>query len=140
MPSYETTRFGQIEVEEENILTFPGGPLGFQTLTKWTFIDETRCAPFRMLQSLDDGAVAFIMVDPLTSYPDYEFNLTPEDLFYIGARSVDEVIVFCMITIAPKVSEVTINLQGPFVINPAKAIGHQFILFDTEYNTRHPVL
>ena len=66
---FDTTRFGQIDVKPEDMVIFPDGPLGFPDCTRFTFIDEERAMPFRMLQSLDNSALAFVVVDPLISCP-----------------------------------------------------------------------
>ena len=61
---FETTRFGQIEVNSEDIVIFPDGLLGFPDCSKYTLIDEDRAAPFRMLQSLEKSDLAFVVIDP----------------------------------------------------------------------------
>jgi len=137
---FDTTRFGQIDVRSEDILIFPDGPLGFPDCTRFTFIDEERAAPFRMLQSLDNPALAFVVVDPLMARPDFQFDVTLDDLKLIKADSTDHLLVYVIVTMNRNIHEVTINLQGPLVINPAQKLGHQFVLIDTEYTTREKLL
>jgi flagellar assembly factor FliW len=137
---FDTTRFGQIDVKSEDILIFPDGPLGFPDCTRFTFIDEERAAPFRMLQSLDNPALAFVVVDPLMARPDFQFDVTLDDLKLIKADNTDNLLVYSIVTMNRNIHEVTINLQGPLVINPAQKLGHQFVLIDTEYTTREKLL
>jgi len=137
---FDTTRFGQIDVKPEDILIFPDGPLGFPDCTRFTFIDEERAAPFRMLQSLDNPALAFVVVDPLMARPDFQFDVTMDDLKLIKADNTDNLLVYAIVTMNRNIHEVTINLQGPLVINPAQKLGHQFVLIDTEYTTREKLL
>lgn len=137
---FDTTRFGQIDVKPEDILIFPDGPLGFPDCTRFTFIDEERAAPFRMLQSLDNPALAFVVVDPLMARPDFQFDVTMDDLKLIKAENTDNLLVYAIVTMNRNIHEVTINLQGPLVINPTQKLGHQFVLIDTEYTTREKLL
>ncbi len=137
---FDTTRFGQIDVKPEDILIFPDGPLGFPDCTRFTFIDEERAAPFRMLQSLDNPALAFVVVDPLMARPDFQFDVTLDDLKLIKADNTDNLLVYAIVTMNRNIHEVTINLQGPLVINPNHKLGHQFVLIDTEYTTREKLL
>jgi flagellar assembly factor FliW len=137
---FDTTRFGQIEVKPEDMLIFPDGPLGFPDCTRFTFIDEERAAPFRMLQSLDNPALAFVVVDPLIARPDYHFDVTMDDLKLIKAESTENLLVYSIVTMNRNIHEVTVNLQGPLVINPQQKLGHQFVLIETEYTTREKLL
>lgn len=137
---FDTTRFGQIDVKPEDILIFPDGPLGFPDCTRFTFIDEERAAPFRMLQSLDNPALAFVVVDPLMARPDFQFDVTVDDLKLIKADNTDKLLVYAIVTMNRNIHEVTINLQGPLVINPSQKLGHQFVLIDTDYTTREKLL
>lgn len=137
---FDTTRFGQIDVKSEDIIIFPDGPLGFPECTRFTFIDEDRAAPFRMLQSLDNPALAFVVVDPLISNPDYHFDVTVDDLKLVKAKSTENLLVYSIVTINKNIHDVTVNLQGPLLINPKQKLGHQFVLFDSEYTTREKLL
>ena len=137
---FDTTRFGQIDVKSEDIVIFPDGPLGFPDCTRFTFIDEDRAVPFRMLQSLDNSALAFVVVDPLIARPDYHFDVTVNDLKLIKTDSTDNLLVYCIVTMSRNIHEVTVNLQGPLVINPDQRLGHQFVLVDTEYTTREKLI
>ena len=137
---FDTTRFGQIEVKSEEIVTFPDGPLGFPDCTRFTLIDEERAQPFRMLQSLDNPALAFVVVDPLVIRTDYHFNVTPDDLKLVKTDSPDGLQVYAIVTMARDVRDVTVNLQGPLVINMEARLGHQYVLVDAEYTTKESLI
>ncbi len=137
---FDTTRFGQIDVKSEDIMIFPDGPLGFPDCTRFTFIDEDRAVPFRMLQSLDNPSLAFVVVDPLIARADYHFDVTLEDLKMIKTENTENLLVYCIVTMSRNIHEVTVNLQGPLVINPVQKLGHQFVLVDTEYTTREKLI
>lgn len=137
---FDTTRFGQIDVKSDDILIFPEGPLGFPDCTRFTLVDEEKAQPFRMLQSLDNPSLAFVVVDPLVVRQDYNFNVTPDDLKQVKAAKIDDLMVYAIVTMATDLADVTVNLQGPLVINSKFRVGHQFVLIDSEYTTREPLI
>ena len=57
----KTTRFGLWDID--NVITLPNGVYGFPELTKWTLIHHDDKSPFRWLQSIDDGQIAFVIID-----------------------------------------------------------------------------
>lgn len=137
---FETTRFGQIEVKTEEIVVFPDGPLGFPDCTRFTLIDEERAQPFRMLQSLDNPSLAFVVINPQVVRNNYKFQVTKEDLKYVKATDIDSLEVYAIVTMARDVKDITVNLQGPLVINYEHRLGHQFVLVDSDYTTREPLV
>jgi flagellar assembly factor FliW len=137
---FDTTRFGQIQVRQEDIIIFGDGPLGFPECTRFALIDEKEAAPFKRLQSLDNPALAFVVVDPLNIRPDYHFDITGEDLKLLKADGLEGLQVYAIITMAQDIHDVTINLQGPLVINKHQNVGHQFVLVDSEYSTKEPLM
>lgn len=137
---FDTTRFGQINVKQEEILIIPDGPLGFPDCTRFTLVDEEKAAPFRMLQSLDNPALAFVVVDPLMIRPDYNFNVTKSDLELLKTEALDGLQVYAIVTMAAELQNVTVNLQGPIVINTKNNLGHQFVLVDSSYTTKESLV
>ena len=61
----ETTRFGTIDVAEEQLFHFPMGLLGFSSQKRYVVLDHAPDSPLKWLQSVDDGSLAFIITDPL---------------------------------------------------------------------------
>jgi flagellar assembly factor FliW len=137
---FDTTRFGEVEVKDEDIMIFPQGVLGFPNSTHFTFIDEERAAPFRMLQSLNNPSLAFVVVNPLIARSDYHFDIAVDDLNLFETESVENMTVYSIVTMSRNIHDVSVNLQGPIIIDPKKRIGHQFVLVDTEYTTRERLL
>lgn len=137
---FETTRFGAIEVSSEEIYIFPDGPLGFPECTRFTFIDEEHTVPFRMLQSLDNPALAFVIVDPQAVRPDYTFQVSKDDLAQVKATDPAGLSVYAIVTMAKELKDVTVNLQGPLVVNAEKRLGHQFVLNTDEFTTRESIV
>ena len=131
---FETFRYGTINIQPEDIYTFPEGLLGFPNCNRFTLIDEESAAPFRILQSLDISNLAFVVIDPLIVKPDYHFKLTLDDLKVIKTNKVENVSVYSIVNLAKDIKQATINLQGPLVLNSKEHLGHQFVLFDESYS------
>ncbi len=131
----ETSRFGEMDVDQKDIMIFPKGLLGFPDCTRFTFIDEERMIPFRVLQSLDNPALAFVILDPLVTRPDYSFKISVEELKLIQCENTEDLLYFCIVTLSSNIHEVTINLQGPLVFNTKNNLGHQFVITDSRYST-----
>ena len=133
----QTSRFGEIEVEENQIITFPSGLVGFSEDHKFVIREDDAAAPFLWLQSVDSNGLAFVMIEPHVSVSNYELELTQEHLNKLDAKNIEELRVFVLVTMAKEMKDVTINLQGPLLFNPEKRLGLQFIIPDGKYSTRH---
>ena len=79
------------------------------------------------------------MIEPHVSVSNYELELTQENLRKLKAESIQDLSVFVLVTMAKKMEDVTVNLQGPLLFNLEKRIGLQFIIQDGKYSTRHPL-
>jgi flagellar assembly factor FliW len=84
--------------------------------------------------------VAFVLVNPFLFRPDYEMNISNDELAEIGIRSPEKVLVFSIVTIPPDGGPMTANLQGPLVINRDTRAGKQAILSDARWKTKHDIM
>ena len=133
----QTSRFGKIEVEENQIISLPSGLVGFSEDRRFVIREDDAAAPFLWLQSVDNNGLAFVMIEPHVSVSNYELELTQEHLNKLDAKNIEELKVFVLVTMAKEMKDVTINLQGPLLFNPEKRLGLQFIIPDGKYSTRH---
>lgn len=136
----ETSRFGTIEVPESAVLTFPAGIIGFPASRRYVILDHDREAPFKWLQSLDDGRLAFVIMDPALFKPDYRPIVPAPIRVHLGVEDGDEVVWFVILTIPPhQTGPVTANLQGPVAVNPRTKLAAQVVLSE-EHPIRYPVI
>ena len=79
--TYETIRFGAIDVKEEEILRFSEGLYGFEHEHEYSIIpfDPNIESPLEWMQSLKTPELAFIITDPFLYKPDYLLVLTDEE-------------------------------------------------------------
>ena len=134
-----TKAYGLIEVDERQKIVFPQGLLGFEGLKDYILLDAER-QPFYWLQSTDVEQVAFILVNPFLFRPDYEVNISNEELAEIGIRSPEKALIFSIVTIPPNEGPMTANLQGPLVINRDNRTGKQAVLSDARWKTKHDIM
>jgi flagellar assembly factor FliW len=134
-----TKAYGLIDVDERQKLVFPQGLFGFEKLKDYLLLDAER-QPFYWLQSMDEEDVAFILVNPFLFRPDYEVNISNEELAGIGIRSPEKALIFSIVTIPPDGSPMTANLQGPLIINRDTRMGKQAVLTDDRWKTKHDIM
>ena len=135
----QTSRFGEIEIEENQIITLPSGLIGFSEDRRFVIREDEAASPFRWLEAVDNEVLAFVMIEPHVSISNYELELTQDNLKKLKAESINDLSVFVLVTMAKKMEEVTVNLQGPLLFNLEKRLGLQFIIQDGKYSTRHPL-
>lgn len=135
----QTSRFGEIEVTEDMLLTFPAGVIGFSDSTRYVILEHDRPAPFRWMQSVDEPDLAFAIADPADVQPDYEVTVKAEDLGDLGSPGDADLLLFVILTVrSADPSDMTANLRGPIVANVSARRAKQLVLSD-ELPTRAPL-
>ncbi len=134
-----TKAYGLIDVDERQKIIFPQGLFGFENLTDYLLLDAER-QPFYWLQSIDMEQVAFVLLSPFLFRPDYELNISNEELAEIGINAPEKALVFSIVTIPPDGSPITANLQGPLIINRDTRTGKQAVLSDARWKTKHDIM
>ena len=134
----QTTRFGEVDVKEEQIYTFPSGILGFPDLQQF-LIYAPKPGPFQWLQSTEMGSLAFVISDPSLFFPEYRVAVRPQELEAIKLSDVKMGVVLVILTVAKPPAEITANLQGPLIFNSHARLAKQIVLVDSGYTTKHPL-
>lgn len=133
----ETVRFGVIEVDDDRLITFRDGLLGFREHKRFALIETGQDAVFFWLQSADDPSLAFVVCDPAAFIADYEVPIREDDLTELSATDVTDSQVLVIVN---KVDGwLTANLLGPLVIGASARLGKQLVLADKRYGTRQPL-
>lgn len=137
-----TRIFGEIEIAEEKIITFENGIIGFPDLKRFTLLhDEARGtdAGIRFLQSIEEPGFAMPVMDPLIVKPDYNPEVNDELLAAAGEITPENLVVLVTVTIPKDPTKMTVNLQGPFVINAEERKACQVIVEGQDYPVKFPV-
>ncbi|TJY41950.1 flagellar assembly protein FliW [Cohnella pontilimi] len=133
---FNTVRFGEIEVLDEQIFHFNKGIPGYEQLQLYTLITVDEHAPFAYLQSVEDGNLAFIVIDPFEFFSDYEFELPEAAKEELKLESPEHAAVRTIVAIKDKLEQATTNLVAPIVINRSNRRGKQVVLAKSSYTTR----
>ena len=125
-----TSRFGEIEVNKADVITLPDGLIGFPECKNYVLLDQHKDGVFKFMQSLDDGAIAFTVMDPTQICPEYKASV----------QSSDDCELIALVTMPNNPNNATVNLKAPLVIDIATRTGKQVIISGDKYHTRHNIL
>ena len=133
----ETTRFGKLSVEDERIISFPSGLLGFPSHQRFALIQTGEENYFFWLQSVEEPNLAFVVTDPTIFFKDYQVPLREET--WNDLELADEGAIQCFV-ICNKVGEwLTGNLLGPILVNAQNRLAQQVVLTEKKWTTRQPL-
>ncbi|MFI5360044.1 MAG: flagellar assembly protein FliW [Halanaerobiales bacterium] len=131
----ETINFGKIEVPESKIIYLTEPILGFEEYQRYTIIRGLEDEPFYWLQSLDEGELAFIMINPFQFFQDYSFNLPERVKEKLAVKEDSDLLINTIVVIDQETGDIRTNLKAPVIINGDNNKGAQVIL-EEDYPTR----
>jgi flagellar assembly factor FliW len=126
---FTNRQFGELEFDEDHVLMFPGGLIGFERHKKFLIVDDEGSEPFRWLVSLEDGDLSFPLLDPGLLLPGYAI-----DAVLGGGKTV-----FVIASLRPGNVGSTVNLRSPLVIDNATRAAHQVVLDDEGLPLQFPL-
>lgn len=138
--TFTNVKFGEVTVEAASILHFPEGVPGFERLKRYGLVQVDEEAPFLRLLSLDEPAVAFVILNPMLIWPDYKPQLAQEELQGLELANDEDLELYCIVTLNSDAKHVTVNLKGPIAINTVSMTARQIILMDDKHSTKHALL
>lgn len=133
----DTVKFGELDVDEKQIITMTKPVLGFEQLQRYVIVETEDFEPFKWFQALDDPEVAFVVVDPLLFFPEYTIEVNPREIEELQVADVDDVLTYSIITIPSDYIRMTANLQGPLLINSDTRLAKQLVLVNSHYKIKH---
>lgn len=137
----QTKAFGEIEIDESKKLIFGQGMIGYPDFTEFFLlhdIERKAKGAISWLQSADDECFALPVIDPLLIKKDYNPMIDEEILTSLGSVD-DEFVVLTTIRVPPDITQMTVNLKAPIIINAATQKGCQVIVEDDGCAVRVPV-
>ena len=136
----ETDAYGEVEYEEEDLITFPDGIFGFPDLKHYLLLCLTEGDDTILLMlSTDRPEIVFAIVNPVLFCNDYAPALSEAELSFLDVHDIEELSYYAICNIRGQENylQSTVNLKCPLVIDPVSRRGMQVILSDPAYGYRH---
>ena len=128
----ETYLFGEVEVNPDQVITFPNGMVAFENNHRFLLVhEESEGAPVSFtLQSLDDPTMALQIIDPAAMGFSYELALTDEEGALLQSPRTEELAVMLVLYKREENQPQGIgaNFRAPLIINTTARIGLQKII------------
>lgn len=126
---------------QDKELFLPAGLLGFPAYQHYKLEPfepgDGSESPFLLLNAVGHE-LTFPLIHPASMGLDYRFPSSAELLAALGARVPEDLLPLLIVTLRETLEEITVNLQGPLIVNPIAALGAQLVLEDQPL--RHPLL
>ena len=134
----KTKFFGQVNIEETQIIDFIKGIPGFSENKQYIILTDED-SDFVFLQAIDEESLCFITVPPANIVGDYTFDLNEETVERLELEKAEDVLVLSLLNIPDDFKKMTANLKAPIIINIKNNKGIQELLDDDRFDIRHPV-
>ena len=108
---------GKITYDENEIIKFEKTILGFDKSKRFILKDVNENDFFKILQSVDEPEVGFIVISPFEVENNYEINLNNEVINTLKIKEANNVLLYSLVTLNSKIEDITVNLKAPIVIN-----------------------
>ena len=133
-------QFGEITFDEDKVVNFVDGILGFEDLKKYIILDIEDFEPFQWLISIEDSNIAFPIISSLAVMEDYSPDLKKKEIEYFLDEFEDkDLLLYVIVTIKDNMKKVTANMKGPIIINQKSRNGIQVIV-EENFSTVHPLI
>ena len=142
----DTTRFGTLEVADDELVVFDDGLPGFRGRRTMVLLgggelpgaEHEGSHSLFWLQDVTDPDLAFMTIVPWAAYPDYDIDIEPTE---VDGAEIDELCVLAIVTVRRENGGVrlTSNLLAPVVINTASKKGRQVILQNQDWPVQAPL-
>lgn len=142
MIKVETTNFGIIEIDEEQLLDFPCGIPGFEDLTRWCLFHLEQNTELCWMQAVDEPSVALLLADPDQLFRNYDLEISSDQLGPLELSEADEhsgaapVVMRVVLRRDADEDAFVANLQAPMLFNLSNRKGMQLVLDRPKFSAR----
>lgn len=127
-----SNRFGDLEVADEALLTFPSGLVGFPSHRRFVVLEVGDSSEYQWLQCADEPSLAFVLVDLQVLDTDYQVEIPDDNLQELDMQSTDALSLLAVVTIPTDAPDrASANLRAPIVVNQRTRKGKQLILHES---------
>lgn len=126
----ETSRFGPVDVEVEDILHFPDGLIGFEDQRHWVLLGDDHNESLGWLQNLKQAEIALPVISPRRLASDYQVRIVRSQIQPLELEQFDQ--AFVLNVINRHEDKFTVNLKAPVIINLDRRLGRQVLTLDEQ--------
>ncbi|MEL7649223.1 MAG: flagellar assembly protein FliW [Sedimentibacter sp.] len=134
-----TRDFGDIDVNEEDVIRFDSGMYGFEEYKKYVILKDGQEDDIMYLQSVENADLSFVMIDPYAIFLKYDPVVNEDDLNDLEAKSESDLKFLVIAIIKESFKDSIVNLKSPVAINPQTKKARQVILQNT-YPLRYKII
>lgn len=125
-----TTRFGNVEIQVDDILLFPQGLIAFEDCRHWVILADAETSAVAWLQSVSRPEIALPVVSPRRFQREYQTRVTRGQLEPLQLRSLSDAHVLAIV--GRDGDKLTVNLQAPVIVNLQQRLGQQLVTCDDQ--------
>jgi len=119
--TFESSRFGTVEIAADAVIEFPSGLIGLGG-SRYALVSADTDGAFHWLHSLEDASLALPVTNPWLFFDEYAVELSDDDTERVGSQNPD---VWVTVRAGSSPSDFSANLRAPILI--AQGSGHQVI-------------
>lgn len=134
--TFESVRFGTVEVAEDAVIEFPFGLIGLGG-SRYALLDRNPGSGFLWLHCVEDPALALPVVEPNDFFASFSLDIAPEDRERTGIEDPSGAQLYVTVRATPDPLEITANLRAPLVIRDGR--GYQVLNASEEASLRAPL-
>lgn len=135
-----TKHFGKIELDEDKIISFDHGILGFENDKRYTLLYDNEKGErpnISWLQSIEEASLSIPVISPFLIKEDYNPEIEDELLKPLGTLTEDNILVLTSITVPSDINKISANFKAPFIINTDTKKGIQVIADNSDYDIKY---
>ena len=143
MVEINTRTFGKIAIEEDKIIRFDKGILGFPDLKDFTLIYDIEKGVevgIKWLQSVQEPGFAIPVMNPQLVMEDYKPEFDVDMLKPLGDNLDSEnILLFVTVTVPKDITQMTVNLKAPIIISVENRKAVQLISDNEKYLVKYSI-
>jgi flagellar assembly factor FliW len=122
----ETTRFGRLQIEPEDVITISAGLFGLESCQHWVLLADAQNDALGWLQCTTRPEVAVAVVSPRRFVPDYQVRVSKSELKPLALNEMRDAKV--LVIVGKNHRSITLNLKAPLVFNLKQRVGRQIVV------------
>lgn len=126
----DTSRFGAVQIEADDILLFPHGLIAFEDCRHWVLLSDAENESLGWLQCVSRPDVALPVISPRRFVPGYQLRIARSQLSPLELTQFDQ--AFLLTIVSQEERSLTVNLKAPIVVNLDRRLGRQVIATDEQ--------